>query len=438
VNGRPRLDRLRAVLVRVAALARLLRGAGLFFGVHVASLGIAYLANAFIARRIGAAAYGEFAYGITLKNLLLVPATFGLGVGALRLTAAYAGKRDWSLLRGFLRWSERFALAASISAAALFALGVWLAKSSLPGTLASVCLILACALPLHGVVQLDSAKLRGFGRLLSSQLPVAVLYPLLQVGLFWALSGARAWHAAAADALALTVVCLVVGRSAARAVPPEARAAQPAYEARVWLTTLAPLAWMDLVNAVIDRSDMLMVGALAGTKAAGVYSVASRVATVLTFGLVAGNAWAAPRFAELHARGEHAELQAFVRSVARVILLFTVPALVAVLVTGPFLLGIFGPEFREGHSLLVVLALGHLLSAAMGPVAYLTTMTGGQRDAAIVLTVSGLAGSAGAWLLIPRLGPIGAAWAALGARVIWNVAMAVRLRQRTGLRTFAL
>jgi O-antigen/teichoic acid export membrane protein len=61
----------------------LLRGAGLFLGVHVASLGIACLANAFTARRIGEAAYGEFAYGITLKSFLLVPATFGLGVGAL-------------------------------------------------------------------------------------------------------------------------------------------------------------------------------------------------------------------------------------------------------------------------------------------------------------------------------------------------------------------
>jgi O-antigen/teichoic acid export membrane protein len=416
----------------------LLRGAGLFLGVHVASLGIAYLANAFIARRIGAAAYGEFAYGITLKNFLLVPATFGLGVGALRLTAAYAGRKDWSLLRGFLRWSERLVLAASIAGAALVALAVWASSSALPSSLMSVFLILACALPLHGLTQLDSAKLRGLGRLLSSQAPVAVAYPVLQVALFWGLGGSVAWHAAAADALALTAVCLGVGLLAARAVPPEARRAAPAFETSAWIATLAPLAWMDLVNAVIDRSDMLLVGALAGTPAAGVYSVASRVATVLTFGLVAGNAWAAPGFADLYARGDVVELQAFVRSVARVILLFTVPALAAVLVLGPFLLGLFGPEFRGGYSLLVVLALGHLLSALMGPVTYLTTMTGGQRDAAIVLTISGLIGAAGSWLLIPRMGPIGAAWAALAARAFWNVAMAVRLRQRTGLRTFAL
>jgi hypothetical protein len=35
-------------------------------------------------------------------------------------------------------------------------------------------------------------------------------------------------------------------------------------------------------------------------------------------------------------------------------------------------------------------------------------------------------------------GEIGAARGALAARVFWNVAMAVRLHLRTGLRTFAL
>ena len=420
------------------ATANMLRGAGSFLVVHVASLGIAYLVNAYIARRIGASGYGEFVYGVAWKNVLLVPALFGLSVGAIRFGATYTGKQEWGLLRGFLAWSERLVLVAGLLAAALFAGVVWLLQERISETLFEVLVITACALPLHAVMVLDSAQLRGFGRLLSSQVPQALVYPLIQFALVFSFGVTLAWQAAAADVIAIAVVCCVVAYVASRATPAAARSAEKAYDRRVWIATLAPLMWIDLVNAVMDRTDILMLGALVGTHEAGVYAVASRVATTITFGLVAGNAWAAPQFAEHFSRGETAELQRLVRSVARLILLFSVPAVAGILLLGPFLLGIFGPEFREGFTVLIILAAGHLISAAMGPVAYLTTMTGGQRDAAVILSASALIGVVANLLLIPRFGAIGAACSALLMRLLWNVAMAIRLRQRTGLRTFAL
>ncbi len=417
---------------------RMLRGAGGFLFIHVASLGIAYLANAYIARRIGASGYGEFVYGVAWKSFLLVPAMFGLSVGALRFVAAYAGNEQWGLLRGFFAWSERLVLAASLAAALLFAAVVWLLRERFSADLVGVLLITAAALPLHAGLLLNSAKLRGLGRLLMSQAPHAIGYPVLQFGLVFVFGLSFAWQVAAADAVAIAAVCGALAVAASRAAPAAAHGVERKSDVTAWVAALAPLAWIDLVNAVMDRTDVLMLGAFVGTEQAGIYAVASRVGTIVTFGLVAGNAWAAPQFSERHARGETAELQGFVHGVARMILIFSVPAVGAVVLLGPFLLGMFGAEFRAGYEVLLLIAAGHLLSAVMGPVAYLTTMTGGQRDAAVILSLAALIGVVANWLLIPPFGAVGAASAALLARLFWNAAMAIRLYQRTGLRTFAL
>jgi O-antigen/teichoic acid export membrane protein len=196
-----------------------------------------------------------------------------------------------------------------------------------------------------------------------------------------------------------------------------------------------PLLWIQGIAIAMDRADVLVLGALSGPTDAGVYSAAGRVASLVGFGLAAVNAWAAPMFSERHARGEHGRLQDLVRASSRMIFLFTLPVTLAVWILGPFLLGLFGTGFEHAYRSLVILTLGQLVAALVGPVGFLLPMTGSEGLAARILAGSAALNLALNFALVPILGMEGAAIATSAARIFQNFAMAVAVWRRIKIRT---
>jgi O-antigen/teichoic acid export membrane protein len=105
---------------------------------------------------------------------------------------------------------------------------------------------------------------------------------------------------------------------------------------------------------------------------------------------------------------------------------------------GPWYLALFGPEFAAGYGALVILSLGRVFGAAMGSAGLLLAMSGHERDF-LAATFAG----AGLnllldWLLIPRLGLNGAAWASVAGLVAMNGLAALRAWQLLGIGSTAV
>jgi O-antigen/teichoic acid export membrane protein len=219
-----------------------------------------------------------------------------------------------------------------------------------------------------------------------------------------------------------------------RAVPAETRRASAAGEPREWLRVAAPLLAVNALLAVQERTDVLVVGSLLGPSQAGIYGAASRIASLVAFGLVAVNAWAAPLIADLHARGDRVELQRLVRFAARGIFAVTFPACVGLVLFGRQVLAAFGPDFVDAHVALLVLAASQLVNASTGPVGFLMTMTGRQAAAARILAVHSVLVVVLSFVLVPRYGIVGAALASGVTRASWNVVMAISVWRTMRLR----
>src|SRR4051812_11264590 len=67
--------------------------------------------EALIARRLGAAVYGRYAFAFTAVQVLAVGAQCGLDSAAVRFAAALRVEERWERLRGFVRFSEWMPLA---------------------------------------------------------------------------------------------------------------------------------------------------------------------------------------------------------------------------------------------------------------------------------------------------------------------------------------
>ena len=94
--------------------AHLIKGAAGSFVLQVGFAGFAFLNAIILARVLGAEGYGTFANAMAWVSLLTIPATFGFGILLVRDTAIYRSQGKWGLLKGLLRFADRFVLVLSI------------------------------------------------------------------------------------------------------------------------------------------------------------------------------------------------------------------------------------------------------------------------------------------------------------------------------------
>jgi O-antigen/teichoic acid export membrane protein len=158
------------------------------------------------------------------------------------------------------------------------------------------------------------------------------------------------------------------------------------------------------------QSDVLIVGTWLGPTESGRYLVASQLASVITFGVTAIMYMALAMIADLHARGQTAELQKLVTLLTRASIVVSLPIVFLLALMGTTLLALFGPSFRTAYPVLVVLSMGYFVGAAVGILAgFLLTLTGYQRQAAVLVVCSAIGNLALSMTLTPIFGTIGTA-----------------------------
>ena len=419
-------DRMGAVLARgaVGAFMIKLTGAMAVMGVQI-----------FLARILGTQQYGVYVYVVFCLAILVLFAKMGLDMVVLRFVAAYRAREEWGLLRGLLRSSNRFALLCGVGVGALCAVVVAAIGERISSDLRLSFWIGCAVLPVMGLTMIRQAALRSlrlvikasFMEFLMQPLFLAVLAGGLAVLCFAPLDAVTVMAAHFFAFLgALTMGSFWLARGLSRVVehvPAETRN-------REWLAVGLPFVLMSGFFMINTRADVIMIGAFLGTTQAGIYSAAVRLSGVLLWGLMAVNVILAPMISHYHARKEGRELQRIVTLGARAIAAFTLPAGLVMVLAGRWLLLLFGSEFTLGYVPLLILIVGQFANALAGSVGYLMTMTGHQRDAAVVLGASAGLNVIMNALLIPAWGISGAATATAVSTVLWNIAMYILVRKR--------
>lgn len=408
--------------------------------VRVAGAGMAFAASILLARWLGQAAFGEYAFAVAVVGVLAMLARCGFGTSLLRFHGEYRGIARPDLAAGV----TATAAAATLAGCAVLGVGLWL-WSTRPGAglhgspTQQAALVAACwLLPVYGLLGLAESTLLGLRRtglgLMVDQLWRPVLLCASLGFLVARDSGPVASRTAiladaAAGAVALAVAGIVIMGDLRRGLAGR----PPAWLPRQWLGVSAPLLAMSGLQVLLGNIDVLMLGVLAGPAETGAYAAAARVARLVLFGLTAIGAVTAPMIAEHHHAGRRDELRTLLRWSARALFAFTAAAVAVLLVAGRTVLGMFGPGFDQAFLPLVILLAGQAVNSLTGPVAYLLTMTGFERTAlAIVAACTALSIALNA-ALIPAHGIAGAAWATAISVAASNVLMLAAVRRRLGL-----
>ena len=408
----------RARLLAGLVGAALVKGSGLV---------LAFAVVATLARVLGPAEFGVYAYVLALVSLIAVPAQLGLPTLVIRETARIQQGGDWGVLKGLWRWSSGFTAGLTLLVLLACLVGVFAFSAGVPEGYVPVLLWGLGLVPLVAWGNLQGAALTGLRKVVQGQLPENVLRPGILLILL--VAGILLWptfEPHALEAMVLTAVAGLLSLTIALGVlrfnrPAEWGSVRPVYRQRAWFAAVWPLSMVAGMQVINRHTDILMLGFFVSADEVGVYRVAAQAAALVGFSLQIVNMVVAPHFARLHASGETERLQRLVTGSARLVLLGAVPAALVLILAGDTVLSLlFGADYALGQTALVVLTIGQLVNAGVGSVALLLNMAGYEKETARGVLIAALINVPLNLLLIPLFGMTGAALATAISLVIWN------------------
>ena len=420
----------------------LIRGISGTFAIKVFNAGILFIIGVVLARLLGTAQYGIYAYSLTIITFVALPLSKGWPQLLVRQVAKYKSLAQWAFLRGLLRWIRLFGFLFSlmliIIGLSLLFIGQtqqWL-DNTFACTLSIAMLLIGC-MPF---VQMNEAVIRGLGHpipgVIMSQAVRPLLFLLLIAISSWSLSNRfQATHGMTLQVCAHAGTLLLSALLLSKFIPEEVKASLPAYEPGPWIKSGIPLMGVGGMQVINSRIDLLLLGALEGPTDAGIYHAVIRCAELVIFGMAVINVTFAPIVARLYTQNAMQELQKSVLQCTVGMLLFAFPVACLLIFFRHQVLSLFGPGFVEGSTALIVLSLGQMLIAGIGPVGIILNMTGHERVTALWVGISACCNIILNIVLIPFFGLVGPSVATTFSLLLRNVVLSRKIKQKISLRT---
>lgn len=417
--------------------ARAQRAMATAFLVRAASAAILYLTQIVLARWMGRAEYGIYVAVWTMVLVLGGTGNLGLLTAIIRLLPEYREKGDLAHARGIVSFAEVATLVAGTGIALAGVALVWLAPSVVTEPYVLPIFLMLVCVPIIAVSDNLDGVGRGGGWIATALLPPFVLRPLLLLVLMVVAHEAgwptTAVTAAVAAVLATWVAFVIQRVLILRRLRAALGAGPSAWQPRAWLAIAFPLLANSFAELVLQNADVLVMSRYLPPAEVAVYFAAAKTMSLVMFVHYAVGSAVGNRFAALNARGDRAELVAFVADSVRWTFWPSLAVTGLLLALGLPLLWLFGPEFTAGYPIMAVLALGFLGRAAMGPSEFVLNMLGEQRTCAVTTAVAAGVAIVLCLLLVPRLGAIGAAIATSTALLTGAALNTIVARRRLGL-----
>jgi O-antigen/teichoic acid export membrane protein len=405
------------------------------FSLKIASTGLGFISSIILARLLGSDGLGIYAYAFAWANLLSIPATLGLDKLLVREIAIYQAQSSWALMGGILKWANQMVLIVSVSLALVAGGIAWYLNIDSRQTMVWAIWIVLIALPLNSLRNLRSGAMQGLHKVVTAMLPEFFVSPLLLIFIicFWKLLGTNdntvLWILAIR--IILIGISFIMGAIwLYQSLPLEVKEFKLEYKVKDWLRSSFPFMFLGVMELVNTQADILMLGAIKGVEEVGVYDVVIRITFLVIFIQGSVNNVLGPTISSLYARREIKQLQKIITQTSRVVLLISLTITSILIGFSYWILMIFGSEFTQGQNALIILCIGKLVNAAMGPSGLLLNMTGRENYTFKTFLFSASLNLVLNALMIPEWGINGAATATAVSTITSNVINMILVRKK--------
>lgn len=415
----------------------LLRSSLVAVGVKAVGIVLVIGLSVLLARLLGAAEYGRFAFMQSIAFVLASLATLGFRESANRMVARYLVRRRDILLSRYILFGITVISLASLLLAALGhgiivnfpSLGAKYGFSfpTMLGMVAGLALLsfLAPVLVALGWPVLSFAVENIGPRVIL----IAAILSLLAAGVQLTAAGALSFTIAGNFIPAAFLLAFAFSRFRLRVDLPR-RFSVVARSSRAWFGMSLMMMTSPMISLVFSETSIIVLGASAPPAQVALYQVARRIAELATVCGAVATYLALPEIAKAHAQGRAADLQ---RTVNVANLLTVVPGLcvlLVLLIDGSDVLRVFGRPFLAAYTAMLILSAGRVADQLFGPVLEVMLMTGQHATASALNLGFAVVNIAVNCLVVPVWGQVGAATVTIGVTLVWKACLYAALRTR--------
>ena len=411
------------------------------FLIRVMSAGIAFISQILLARLMGPFEYGIFALVWVCVVIAGNLSCFGMQMAVIRFLPEYLKAGDIARLKGLLSASRRFIALTSTTVALLAGALIWLASEWMQSYYVVPFLIGAFALPMISMGDSVEGVSRAHGWAIRALMPTYIIRPMLLFIFMltaWFLgldiNGTNALLCAVLATYVTTIGQLLVIGSLVNKTYRSDEAAK--IELSKWIVVALPMFLVEGFFFLLVNADVLMIGMQMNPDDVALYYATVKTLAIVHFVYFAVRAGVAHRFAGEINNSDKSALQAL--AVRSVVWTFW-PSLaigIVLLACGPWLLGMFGPEFRAGYDLMFILVVAIVIRSSIGPAESLLTMSGNHNACASIFAAALATNIVLNLLFIPQWGLYGAALATGLSTLLEALLLYVVSRRRVGVSMF--
>ncbi len=412
------------------------------FAIRIASALIAYISQVLLARWMGGYQYGIFVVVWVAAVILGGISCMGFQSAVVRLIPEYQSSRNFASLRGLIFASRAWSMAVATFLAIAGVAGIYIFPEMLQNYYILPFYLAAICLPMLALSEVQDGIARAFNLPFVALSPTFLIRPVL-ILFFMAAAILAGFEANAATALGATIVAtwlasisqlLSLNKNLAESVPKGSKNSHT----MAWIAIAIPIFLVEGFFNLLTNVDILVVGKFMPPEQTAVYFASVKTLALVHFVYFAVKAGAAHRFAQYKASGEHLRYASFINDTIRWTFWPSVAMCIVLLITGKFLLMLFGSAFTEGYPLLFILVIGLVARASVGPAESVLTMSGEQKICAVVYAVTLVINIALNFTLIPVYGLAGAATATTIALIFEAFALYATTWRRLGIHMFII
>ena len=397
--------------------------------------------NIIIARFFGDSLFGIFSFTINLFLILSIFAKFGIENLSLKEIPIISSSNQKSKLKGLYYFSYFRTLIFSLLICGFLAPFIYYSNEFNIHFRLSFQFI-AIWFVIRMIVELLSFQLQALNKTISSRFSFQIIPPLISIILLF-INEQFNFYTNTLNLLfkilligyVVSAILIVIIKKKDLFSP---RITKPEYETNKWMFNSYQFMILSGLLLCISKISPLILSMYYPIEYVGYYTTVINISFLTSFGLSTTNKVLASKLSENYSNNNMKEFQDNLTWGARFGFFISIILTIPLLLFRHHILGLYGENFIQLSEILVILVFGNLINSFCGPVGLSMIMTGKEKIVIKFITVSLLISIALSFILMPKYGLEGLAYANCLGIILWNIMLTIYAKKKYNYRTTIL
>ena len=416
--------------------ARMIKGIIHSFIIQGISIVLVFAGNFLLVRFFGAEKYGVYVHVFNWISILTILALNGQDNIVISRLPKYKAQNNLLQTGAVIRHANISVAVGSIFISLVFLILIYIFPIPTLSEYRSQFVVASGAIYLSAFLSVNQMILQALNHIRSSQ----VIERLLKPFLFTVFIAGAGWLSMAVDAsrlillavINLAICVLVLLWLMIKKTRLYFRNGTERYKGTGLKTQTFYFLCISLLQLLTGKIGMLILPFFTDESAIGIFNISARFSDLIIYPFFLLHT-VLPQLFATHHTADLAYKQKLYSESTWIIMITSLPLLLANILAGPWLLGYFGPAFKAGYPALIYMSVSNALFSIFGPANTILMMQGKEKLSAIALGVYVILLTVLSRILIPGQGITGAAQAMLISNVIYNILLSGYAKNHTGV-----